>query len=132
MFYNKIITKKVKGAAALVTLIIVSTVLLLSGITLILNSLDLNKALKGYGSSQILYIQSRSCLEDAMSKLLFNSSYTGTASITSQGITCQTTVALNGSNSNHRNIELTANDGEFYYSDNIVVDISLNPITIVL
>lgn len=131
MLFNKIINQKKKGAAALITLIILSTVLLLTGITLVLNSIDLNRSLKGFISSQFLFIQSRSCLEDAMSKLQFNSGFNGTVTFNSNGITCQAVVSNNAGNSNYRDINLSANNGEFYYSELKIVNISTNPITAV-
>lgn len=132
MFLNKIRNKKQKGAAALLTLIILSTVLLLAGITLVLNSIDLNKSLKGFQTSQSLYIKSRSCFEDAMSKIQFNSGYTGTSSITSSGVTCQATVTINSGNSTYRDIAISANNGEFYYTDTTTINTTTNPISIVL
>lgn len=132
MFLNKLKNKKEKGAAALVTLIIVSTILLLSGVTLVLNSIDLNKSLKGFQSTQTLYIKSRSCFEDAMSRIQFNPGYTGTISITSDEITCQAVVSINSENGNHRDINLSSDDGEFFYSEFTVIDATTNPISIVM
>lgn len=131
MLFSKILQQKQKGAAALITLIILSTVLLLTGITLVLNSIDLNRSLKGFISNQFLYIQSRTCLEDAMSKIRFNPNYDGTSTFTLNGITCQVTVANNAGNINYRDINLTVNNGEFYYSELKIVNISTNPISVI-
>jgi len=131
MSYNNFINKKRKGAAALITLIILSTFLLVTGITLTLNSIDLNKSLKGFRSTENLYILSRSCSEDALSRLRSNMSYTGTISIVNGSSTCQATVSVDGSNVNYKDIAVSVNDGEFYFNDKIIVDISQSPIVIV-
>ena len=120
-----------KGAAALITLIILSTVLLAAGITLIFNSIDLNKSLKGFRTTDELFVQSRSCLEDALSKIISNLSYTGTITLTSGDVTCHAVVTNDASHSNYKNINLDANDGEFYYSEIKVADTSFNPVKLI-
>lgn len=77
-----------KGSIALTTVLMVSAILLASGLTLILTSIDLSFASKNFNSYQLSKIRSKTCLEESLYKISKNPSYTGTVSYTYSDGSC--------------------------------------------
>ncbi len=124
------IKEKQKGAAALIALIIMSTILLLSGTSLVLNSIDLNKSLKGLINTNQVSIEAESCIEDSLEKLSENSSFTGTINLSASDIDCTAEISSDV-NPSYKIISVSSNNGEYFYQKSVEVDITHNPISIV-
>ncbi|MBW7953685.1 MAG: hypothetical protein QY330_00605 [Candidatus Dojkabacteria bacterium] len=122
-----------KGLIALSTLIIVTAILLVGGITLLITSADLAKATRSY--NQILYtgLRSRSCLEEALYRLRIDPFFTGSVILPFPDSypdgNCSASISnLSG---NLRQISVTSVFEDVTITKTSTVDISTNPPTLV-
>jgi|SRR6185369_8776896 len=114
-----------KGSVALTTVIVVTAILLISGVSLALTSGDLAKATKNFTNRFIAKAYSQSCLEESLLKI--KSGYTGTFTMTVDLGSCSSTVAINGSNSNYRDLTLQGVQGSNNFKETRTYDISQTP-----
>jgi hypothetical protein len=122
---------KLRGSVSLTTVILVSAVLLLSGIIVVLNSVDLSKASKGKLMNSVSTIQSYTCFEEVLERLKMNRNYTGTFTISLPNGTCDVAVSIHPTQNNYRNVLINSNANGFFYTENRIVDISVSPIQII-
>jgi type II secretory pathway pseudopilin PulG len=121
--------KKVKGVIALTTLLVVTAILLFSGLTLLITSSDLTQSVARSSRALLAEVYAKSCLEEAMYKISRDSNYTGTVTNSFSDGNCQAAVT-NGGSSSTKNIALTANSGTYNYSRSYVADSSTNPLSL--
>jgi hypothetical protein len=83
---------KEKGSIALTSVILLSSILLLAGISLILATIDITTATTGFYNLNTARNQARGCIEESLYKISRNSAYTGSFSVTYATGSCSTTV----------------------------------------
>jgi hypothetical protein len=119
-------TTAIKGNITLTTVLFVSVILLLGGITLVITNIDFTLASKGFYNGTLAQIRSRTCLNDSLLRLKTNTAYTGSFTISFTDGTCSATVA-NGSSANTKTISLSAAVNGYSYSQTKNVDTSVIP-----
>lgn len=118
-----------KGYVALTTVLVLVPMLLLIGITLIVNNIDLLITSHSLYEHKTLELKAITCQEEALFRIKDNISFTGANSITINGSTCTYTVT-DGSSSGLKEILIDINNGEYHYSKEKTVDTNQNPFMI--
>ena len=112
------------------TIILVSNILLITGVSLLITSVDQSKSILSYKNEETLQLYVQSCLEESLFKVNTNRSYTGTINLTVGDIVCQADVS-NDADPNYKNINLTGTRGEYNYLEIVTVDISGEKVVLV-
>lgn len=123
--------KKLRGIIALVTIILVSNILLLSGVSLLISSIDQSKAVVSNKSIGMIQLHTRSCLEESLFRINILRTYTGSIGLNLGDYSCQADVVDDPGNPNLKNIQITGTKGEYNYVESIVADISGEKVVIV-
>lgn len=89
----KNLDKKYEGAIALTTVIIISGLLIASGITIVLTSIDLRKSTESSIGVVRSDINSRTCLEESVQRLKYDTTYTGSLSVTLTNGSCEADIS---------------------------------------
>lgn len=85
-------TSKYSGSVGLLTVLIMSTILVVSGITVVLLALDLQRGSAGMKYKIEARILSKTCFEEALNIIKDDLAYTGVYSYTQGSNTCTATV----------------------------------------
>lgn len=125
---NKLITKK--GSVALTLVLVTSSMLLVSGITVLLLSIDLTISSKNVNSRLLADIRSRTCFEESMFRLKQNPSFTGTVEYAYENGNCEGNIAQDAVNANLRVITVSGNLNEYTHNEEYLVDVSEEPFTV--
>jgi hypothetical protein len=118
------------GAIALVTLLFIGSILTVTGVTLVLVNVDLNKTTKNFYSYELSKFRGQSCSEDALLKVNQNFSYTGNGSITFADGSCTYTITNDPVNSAIKVIAIVSIVNDYYYKLTIRADTSSGNIVI--
>jgi hypothetical protein len=116
-----------KANISLTTVIVVGAVLFLIGATLMVSTLDLLSATKGFAGMQISQVNARSCLEESLAKIKTNPAYTGTNSVTLATGTCSFSITNYQNNVTQKLIVLTGQYNGTKYQMTKLADISQSP-----
>jgi hypothetical protein len=127
---KNILGVRTKAAVALTTLIVVSSMLLLSGVTLMMINIDLAHSNKSVNSNMINRINADSCLEEGLLRLSNDPSYTGTFSLTFEDGNCNGTIS-NDTIPNTKIILIDSDFDGYTYHKEEKVNMSTNPISLV-
>lgn len=79
---------KYRGSVALPTVILISSILLISGINVVLLSIDIRKASKSYYLYTEARLNAQSCLEEGIAILKFDPDYVGSIEISEDTVVC--------------------------------------------
>lgn len=120
-----------QAVISLTTVLVVSAVLLASGITLLLTTIDFAENTKGFDNGMVATIEIRTCLEESLNKLKPNHAYNGSFSVTFTNGSCEAIVTTDLVNSNLKLIAITSSYNQYYASKNYQVDISQSPFNII-
>ncbi len=127
----KNLKKTKKGVVALVTLIMMSIMLMLSGITLVMSNIDVTKSSRSLNMGVLARYQAYSCLEESLLKISASTSYTGTVSITNAYGTCQGVITNHQTNPLIKIVQLTGTVQGYSFTQTRNVDISDTPIKLI-
>ncbi len=119
-----------KGSVALTTVLVISAVLLMGGVTLVLTSMDLALSTKDYESKITMTSLSRTCLEESLIRLKSDPNYVGTVSYSNDG-SCTANITIDGVNPGYRNINVVSILGDHTLNDQNIVDVSTSPYQII-
>lgn len=109
---------------ALTTVIVVSAILLFSGVSLVLTSIDLGLASRDFHTSVVLTGGLNSCFEEALAQISANASYTGSVNMSTESFECTAVVIISGENSNWRVITLTSSKNGYTDTATKTIDAS--------
>ena len=123
--------KEQKGSIALLTVIVVTAILLASGMSLVLVSSDLIIASKDYSNVQRISLVQRTCLEESLSRVKKNDSFTGTVAYNGGQDTCSSLVENDPVNPSIKVLTITGTTDGYSLVDVVHVDISVEPYHIV-
>jgi|GEM_PF-5160340 len=126
---RKLAKKREKGAVALTTLIVVSAILMLTGITILLVNIDLSRATTSSNATIMNRMRLTACLEESLIRLKDNDIFIGTITMNFNSYTCESIVTDNGS-PGVKNISITSSSHEFNYQKDFQVDITTDPMTL--
>lgn len=124
-------TRRITASVSLTTVLVTSTILLLVGITFILQAIDLSNASKNSVNYELNLMRSRSCVEEGLNRLKYNQSFTGSASIPYSDGSCTVEVTNDpGGNPNLKVLSISSNVSGYYYTATKIADVSVNPFTV--
>jgi hypothetical protein len=119
-----------KASVALTSVLLISAILLSSGITLVLTNIDLARASKDFFALQKNKLNAETCLEESLFDIKQNFSYTGTFNYSNPVGSC-TAVVSDGTPSTIKIVEMTSIVGDYYYRTTVRIDTTQNPIAVV-
>lgn len=117
-----------KGSIALTTVIVLTGILLLGGITLTLNSIDLSSGTKDYFARNLAETRLRSCIEESLLKLKSNQAFAGNVVVTYSDGNC--TSVISNESATVKILTITSTVDEYTLSEIKRVDISTDPDTL--
>lgn len=115
-----------KGGIALPTVIILTGILILTGTTLVLSSIDLRKSSKNNQYRISAQIGINNCLEESIQRLKYNPDFTGLLTVPISSGECSATVT-DSLQPGFKEVELTATSGDVYITDEYIVNITTYP-----
>jgi hypothetical protein len=104
MFKNR----KQIGSAALTMVMIVSALLIIGGVTVMQSNIDIVYATRSYSVRTNLEIQTQSCFEESMRKLVIDKDFVGSVENTNGEFYCTADISLNSTDSDLKDIVITA------------------------
>lgn len=127
----KLLLKKAEGSIALITVLVVSSILLISGLTIVLSSVDYSKSVKNISkvvdSGPII----DSCFEESMYKIKLNKNITGPFTITVDSLSCNANIQNDAGDPNIKVITIsTTIDGNSFQRTR-KVNVSSNIFTVI-
>jgi len=117
---------KPKGNVSLTLVIVFTAVLISMGITLILTTVDYTFNSKVFNSNTVSKAKARSCIEDAISRIKANTSFTGSFTITFSDGNCTANVS-NSPSPGIKNISVTGNYDSITYTETKKLDTNQLP-----
>ncbi|MEI7578473.1 MAG: hypothetical protein WCJ58_00360 [bacterium] len=123
--------QKLPASASLITVIALSGVLLIGGMIVVFNSVDLAKASKAKLNNTEAIVVADTCFEESLQKLKINQNYTGNLTVTLTAGNCQATISNHPTQANFRNILISAAVNEYYFNTSKTIDISVSPFQVV-
>jgi hypothetical protein len=129
MFPN--INKNSKGSVAITSVIAISSILLVAGITLTLTTADFAKSTRNYENRFQNEINADSCLEEAIYKLNLAPTYVGNVSITTDSGSCVAALVAVSGDPNMKDVNITSTFDNNVYEETHRIDISDSPPSIV-
>jgi hypothetical protein len=129
--FKKLLRKRKKGMVALITVLLISSILLVGGMALIFSSIDLAKSTKTFNINIQTKILSRSCLEEGLLKIGGNSAYTGTITFTTQSGTCNIVITNDPVTSTTKVVTITATIQTYNFNLVKKVDSTMSPIKVI-
>lgn len=121
--------KKTKASITLTLVIVISSILLLAGLTLVLTTVDLSNSSKISTNLNLAIIRSRSCIDESLYRLKLDVNYTGSTSVTFSDGNCTSTTANSGT-PNLKTLTVVSTVNGFSYQTTKSVDTSVSPFTI--
>ena len=121
---------KLQGGIALTTVIVLSGVLLTTGIAIAITAIDLRKASEAATDNFVAESYSLTCLDESVNKLKFNPTYTGNFSLTLPDGDCSSFIT-NNANPNYKDVAIMSSKGRSIVEVSYVLDVSDYPFQIV-
>lgn len=125
----RLLNSKKKGNVSLSLVLVFTAVLITMGINLILTSIDFSFNSKAYIGNSTARTLSRTCIEEAASKVKSNSSYTGTFSLTLANGSCSATITNSGV-AGVKSIASSSTYDVYTFSETKKLDTNTSPFTI--
>ena len=116
-----------RGSIALITVIVISGILLASGIALTLLSADLALSTENYSARIRLEGSVRTCLEESLHHIKINKSFTGLVEYSENGDSCTADVSDDPGDPNMKVIVIEAAFEEFEANRTHRVDVTTEP-----
>lgn len=121
--------RRLKASVSLTTVIVTSTILLLIGLSYLLQAIDLANASKDAVNFELNLMRSRSCIEEGLNKLKYNPDFLGAVSIPYNDGDCTVTVTAD-TDPNKRILAVVSELNDYSYETTKIVDISTKPFLI--
>lgn len=125
--------KKIKGNVALTAVVVIGFMLLVTGTSVIILSMDLSIATKHFENGSKARLNTRTCFEEAMRALSDDDSFTGDLEYTYDGVSCTATVT-DDTDPNVKVVTVTStatSDVDYTETSEKRVDISQDPIAVI-
>lgn len=121
--------KKVAGNISLTTVIMVGAILIVSGMAVLSNAIDISMSTKSYFNRTMADIRISSCIDEGMYRLTKQPTYTGTVSVTYTDGTCQVVITNIGGDVTKKNLAVTATFSNFTATRVKKADTTTSPIS---
>jgi hypothetical protein len=123
--------KNKRGMIALVSLIFLSTVLMVTGTTVLFTSIDLTRSTSEFFKGNLSQASAQSCIEEALKKIQDNKSFTGNLNITTSSSTCTGTITNQGADNSIKIISISNTQDSRTYSITKRVNTTVDPIVLI-
>lgn len=127
---SKIFKKRYEGNIALTTVLVLMAILVISGTTMLMGSLDMARIANDYRDTKTLELYASSCLEEGLRKLSIDTGYTGSFEFDQNDLACDIAIATETGNPSVKIISISATVKNFYYFTSARVNITTNPISV--
>ena len=121
---------KYNGSVALPTVILISTILLISGINVVMLSIDIRKSSKNYYLYTEARLNAQTCLEEGIATLKFNPTYTGSFNVTLPSGSCDGVVTNIGGDPDLKDLTVSSDFEDSLYEMSYEVDVSDYPVVV--
>ncbi|MCC7303864.1 hypothetical protein IT418_00380 [bacterium] len=122
---KRLFTKRIEGNISLTTVILVGALLIVSGMAVLSNAMDISLSTKSYLNRSMTDLRALTCIDEGMYRLAQNVTYTGNFTVTFPDGSCQVTVAT--VNATTKSITTTATYGQFSVTRVKQVNIAVTP-----
>ena len=123
----KLFIKK-NGSISLTTVLMVSSILLASGLTLVISTVDLSLSTKSFNSQIQAKSRAKTCLEESLYKISKMPSYTGTVNFSYTDGSCSSTIQNDTSVSTTKIVTTNSNIDVYNYTEIKKVDTTQTPL----
>ena len=127
---KKLMKSRPRGTIALITVLIVSSMLLSTGVAIVLSSIDLTLSASNINGKLAAEGLIRTCLEESMMKLKYDPAYTGNVNYNNGQGSC-TAVISDNANPDYKDVSVTTDAQGYVMNSNYTADISQNPFELV-
>lgn len=121
--------KNKKGVIGLTTLLLLSSILVVSGIALVLTSIDLGESSINNFRLSVAKTTLNSCFEESMIRISRNKNYVGEVTLDINGSSC--TAEISDSGVNQKRVDINSTNIENSFSQSFFVDTSSDPISLI-
>lgn len=121
---------KYRASIALPTVVLISSILLIGGLSIIIMSIDIRKSTKGFSEYTTARLEAQACLEEGIEDLKFDSTYTGSFSMTFPSGSCDITISNIGGDPTLKEAVITSSHGDTDYEAKYEIDVSAYPLTV--
>jgi hypothetical protein len=119
------------GSITLTTVLVVGAILLASGVSLILTTIDLGSASKNYFNANLANIRSTTCLEEGFYKLRKDTTFTGNINFSYSDGNCSVSIQNDAQNSQTKILSISSTLSSYNSTRTVRVDTSANPFSII-
>jgi hypothetical protein len=127
----KKLQQKISASASVTTVIALTGLLLLGGIIVVLNSIDLAKSSKVKIETSLAQLRARTCFEESLQKIKYDHYYQDTFTINYADGTCQATVVDHDVIPDYKEITITSSVDAYSYQEEKLVDIATSPFDVI-
>jgi hypothetical protein len=121
---------RLRGNISLTTVIIVGALLIVSGMAVLANAIDVSMSTKSYFNRTMGDIRVAACLEEGMYKLSRTPTFVGTVSLTYPDGSCQVVIDTIGGDPTKKSLAVTGVFGEFTVTRSKKADTTTSPMTL--
>ena len=122
---------RIKGSIALVTVIVVSGILLATGVVIVLANADLALSAEGFLAQVHIDTTERTCLEECLYRVKLDPDFRGMVNFSNESGACTADITTDPIDPNIIEVDVTVAADEFARNSTIRVDISSEPYEIV-
>lgn len=121
---------KYKAGVALPTVILLASVLMLGGLRVVFNSIDVRRATKSYNIHTEARLRAHSCLEEGIQILKFDADYTGNFTLTFPSGECSAVISNLAGDPEIKELVVSSSYETTQYQMNYRVDVSSYPLKV--
>lgn len=121
------VKRKLRGNVSLTTVIVVGALLIVSGMGLLANSIDIALSTKAYFNQTLADLRVTSCIEEGMFKITKDVAFTGTVSVTYTDGNCETVISNVGGNTSKKRLLITSTVGDYSVTREKFADTTVSP-----
>ncbi|MFZ6021984.1 MAG: hypothetical protein ACOYT9_00755 [Patescibacteria group bacterium] len=119
--------KRITGNVSLTTVIVVGALLIVSGMGLLANAIDVAMSTKSYFNQSLAGLQITSCVEEGMYKITKDVAFTGTVTVNYSDGNCQVVISNVGGNTSKKRLLVTAVVGDYTVTREKFADTTTSP-----
>lgn len=121
---------RAKGNVSLTTVILVGALLIVSGMGLLANAIDITLSTKSYFNRMLAESRISTCVEEAMYKLAKNPPYTGPITVAYSDGNCQVQISNIGGDPTKKNLQISATIGQYTVTKTKKADTTTSPMSV--
>lgn len=121
---------KYQASIALPTAVLIGSILLLGGLSVVLLGIDVKRATQTYNESTVAKMWTEPCIEEAIARVKFDPGFTGQFTISSTEGSCSALVSNLGENPGMKELIIESDNLGSLHEKRYKIDLSDNNITV--